>query len=507
MKKRIISFLLLLALVCSLNAVCAEEMTQTIAPFISVTHTDDAEQGEAYFTSTAATQPVSQGNKKYVRRQITVLDLSQINVPDGMMLDEAVYSLYCTTNFEIVDTTLGVYALDISDIDFSTTRLTYETVPENGELIASFDMPARKNGETYDKYMDFDLSTYVKAAVEAGNQYVGFAVVQTAKTAKGGIFVGTIYHESPPKMTFGFRERNVVVKSHTVMAEKNGSQEKTVNTVPWFSASHWASDENRYTDTTFKDWAMTMGSGGTNRRVINVLDLSAFQLPEGTTLDEITYSLYGITNYELEDSIVGVWALDLSNIDLSDGLKYADVPANGKMIASINMPARQNGETYNRYMNFDLTDYVNTAIAAKQQYVGFSIQQVANCKKGGMSVAPTWHANPPKVSLKYQEPISGKAEQNTLCEGELEYNVTLLNETNETKQVRLMWAEVSGNTCVNVVASDAISLEANGEETISLTQAATNTDNMVRFFVVEDTGTVIRPLVDEKYELTKDGWK
>lgn len=73
--------------------------------------------------------------------------------------------------------------------------------------------------------------------------------------------------------------------------------------------------------------------------------------------------------------------------------------------------------------------------------------------------------------------------------------------------MRLLWAEVNGNTCVSVVAGDVISLGANSEETVSITQAVTDTNNMARFFVVEDTGTLIRPLVNEKYELTKDGWK
>lgn len=503
MKKRIISFLLLLALLCSLSSVCAEDTTQIMAPFISVTHDDG---NASRITSTDATQPVSLGSKGYIRRQITVLDLSQIEVPDGMMLDEVTYSLYCTVNFEIVDTTLGVYALDLSGIDFSTTKLTQENVPENGELIASFDMPARQNDETYNRYINFDLSTYVKAAVASGTQYVGFAVVQTSRCAKGGIYVGTTYHGNPPKVTFGFRERGVSVKNHTVLGETSGMQEVEKTVAPWISVTHDDGNESRFTSTDIKQ-PISMGSKNYTRQQIIILDLSKLGIPEDATLEKVIYSLYCRINFEIVDTVLGAYELDLSGIDLSDGLKYADVPARGSQIASFNMPARQGSETYNRYMDFDLTEYINAARSAGKQYVGFAIIQTSRCQKGGIEIETAYGTNTPKLSLKYQEMVSGKSEQNTLCEGDLEYNVTLLNETNEGKRVRLLWAEVNGNTCVSVVAGDVISLGANSEETVSITQAVTDTNNMVRFFVVEDTGTLIRPLINEKYELTKDGWK
>ncbi len=504
MKKRIISFLLLLALLCSLSTVCAEETTQTMTPFISVTHDDG---NASRITSTDATQPVSLGSKGYIRRQITVLDLSQINVPEGMMLDEVTYSLYCTVNFEVVDTTLGIYALDLSSIDFSATRLTQENVPENGELIASFAMPARQNdAEQYNQYMDFDLSAYVKAAIAEEKQYVGFAVVQTSRCQKGGMYVGTTYHENPPKVTFGFRERGVSVKSRSVLGETDGVQDMEKTVAPWISVTHDDGNEGRFTDTDIKQ-PISMGSKGYTRQQITVLDLSTLGIPEGTSLEEAVYSLYCRINFEAVDTVLGVYELDLSGVDLSDGLKYADVPARGNQIASFNMPARQGSESYNRYMDFDLTEYINAAIAAGKQYAGFAMIQTSRCSKGGMEVETIYGTNTPKLSLKYQEVVSGKAEQNTLSEGELEYNVTLLNETNETKQVRLMWAEVQGNVCTKVVAGEVVSLEANTEQTLTLTQAVTDTNSIVRFFAVEDIGTVIRPLINEKYELTKDGWK
>ncbi len=504
MKKRIISFLLLLTLLCSLNVVYAEELTQTMTPFISVTHDDG---NESRFTSTDVTQPVTMGGKGYSRRQITVLDLNQLEIPDGMTVDTMIYSLYCTVSYELVDNVIGVWALDFSGIDLSSTPLTYQSVPANGEMIASFDMPARVNGATYQKYIDFDISDYVKTAIAAGRRYVGFAVQHTVNCKSGGMFVETTYGANPPKVTYSLRKLGVVAKSHNVMAEKNGTQQKTVNTAPWFSASHWDADESKYTSTTEKNWAINMGGAGYRRRVITVLDLSAWELPENTVLEECIYSLYGIASYDTTEKIVGVWALDISNVDMSEGLKYADVPNNGALLASINMPAKDDGGgTYKKYMDFNLTEYINQAITAGQRYVAFAVQQTTSCK-GGLNVDTSYSANPPKISLKYQETISGKVEQNILCEGELEYNVTLLNETNETKQVRLLWAQVQGNVCTKVVAGEVVSLEANAEQTVTLTQAVTDTNSTVRFFAVEDIGTVVRPLVDEKYELTKDGWK
>lgn len=502
MLRKITSFCMLLALLCSLGIAKAESVTQTIDPWICVVHDDG---NPATITSTAIDGQISRGSVGYIRRQIVVLDLSQIEIPEGMALDEAVYSLYCITNYEIVDSEVGIYALDVSDIDFSQSSLTNDNVPTEGDLITTFFMPARVNGEKYNAYIDFDLSAYLKKAIANGEQYVGFCVLQTTKSDKGGLAFGTKYHGNPPKLTLSFRERGVVAQSYSVVGEAEASaQLVTVTSDPWINVCHDDGNAARFTSTDATQ-QISLGSVGYIRQMITVIDLSKLNISEETALENLTFTFYATATYEAADTTIGVYEMDTSGIT-ADGLAYADVPARGDIITTINMPAKGTVDLPYR-IDVDLTEYVQTALAAGKQYVAFSMIQTSRCYKGGIGYATQYHANAPKLTVSYWKQSEAFEEKNVLCAGELEYSVTLLNETDEAKQVRLVWAEVSGNRCVNVVVSDPVLLAGNEEMTLSLKQEVSDTDNMARFFVVEDTGTLIRPLVDEKYELTKNGWE
>lgn len=502
MLKKITSFCMLLALLCSLGIAKAESVTQTIDPWICVVHDDG---NPATITSTAIDGRISRGSVGYIRRQIVVLDLSQIEIPEGMALDEAVYSLYCITNYEIVDSEVGIYALDVSDIDFSQSSLTNDNVPTEGDLITTFFMPARVNGEQYNAYIDFDLSAYLKKAIANGEQYVGFCVLQTTKSNKGGLTFGTKYHGNPPKLTLSFRERGVVAQSHSVMGKSDTVEDVTLDVAPWINVCH---DDGNAARINATDAALpiSFGAVGYIRQMITVLDLDQLNIPSGTKLDGVTFSFYVTAIWETTEKELGVYEMDVSGIEFSQtSLTNDNVPDRGDLITTVAVPAKGADVPYN--ITFDLTEYLQSALDVGEQYVAFSVIHTTKCNNGGLNYGTPANANPPMLTIQYQEAADVIKEQNTLCAGELEYSVTLLNETDEAKQVRLVWAEVSGNRCVNVVVSDPVLLAGNEEMTLSLKQEVSDTDNMARFFVVEDTGTLIRPLVDEKYELTKNGWE
>ena len=51
------------------------------------------------------------------------------------MLDQAVYSVYCITNYELVPSTVGIYELEADGFDFENTMLTMENMPKEAGLL------------------------------------------------------------------------------------------------------------------------------------------------------------------------------------------------------------------------------------------------------------------------------------------------------------------------------------------------------------------------------------
>lgn len=262
---------------------------------------------------------------------------------------------------------------------------------------------------------------------------------------------------------------------------------------------------------------ISRGSAGYTRQKIEVFDLEKLKTPEGYVLDQAVYSVYCITNYELVPSTVGIYELEADGFDFENTmLTMENMPERGKLIATFDMPGRVNGETYNKYMTFDLSGYFKSLIAEGKRYAAISAIQTARCTKGGMSVCTKYGDNPPMLTVTWREPslvaenhgvFLGGAEMNELCDAEMTYSIDLYNETAADKTVRLILADICDNYCENIIVGEKITVGAGARETLSLNMTAASVSDTVRLFAVCDDEGVLRPVINEKYELTQNGWR
>lgn len=289
---------------------------------------------------------------------------------------------------------------------------------------------------------------------------------------------------------------------------------------PFISIAHDDGKADSFTSTS-ADGSISFGSVGYQRQLINIFNVSDIVVPEGYILDSAQLLIYCKTNYEVVATQVGIYELAAAGFDFSStDITAENLPARGDLITSFDMPGRVNGEAYNNYMSFDLSEYVKACIKNEKRYIALSAFQTTKCGKGGMAISTVYGDYPPVLNLTFRKPqvliekysaSIGDTEKNELTAGEITYAVELKNETSSDKYVRLVLAEVSDKHCVNVIiSSEAAKINkesSNSDNPLKLKLTAQNLSNKIRMFIVEDSEGFMRPIINEKFEFTAQGWQ
>lgn len=130
--KKVTALISIILIIAGSLCVSADAAPTTLDPIISTVHDDG---NPSTLTSSSAQGIISRGSAGYTRQKIEVFDLEKLKTPEGYVLDQAVYSVYCITNLSLFPPLSAYMSLKRTALILKTQCSQWKICPKEAGLL------------------------------------------------------------------------------------------------------------------------------------------------------------------------------------------------------------------------------------------------------------------------------------------------------------------------------------------------------------------------------------